>query len=84
VEASEVFMPLTQKAAQSVIPLLVSKQQAAAMLGVSLRTITTLIGRKQLACRRIGRRTLVPHASLIDFARRDHPTCWNARREVEQ
>jgi excisionase family DNA binding protein len=53
-------------------PLLVSKQHSANMLGVCLRTITTLIATKQLPCRRIGKRTLVPYRALKKFAESDH------------
>jgi len=54
-------------------PLLLSKQATAHTLGVCLRTVTTLLQTKQLPCRRIGRRTLIPRQAVIEFARRDHP-----------
>ncbi len=53
-------------------PLLVSKKEAATLLGVCLRTIDNLIGTRQLPCRRIGKRVLIPYSSLVAFARRDH------------
>jgi len=53
-------------------PLLVSKRDASALLGVCLRTIDNLIGTKQLPSRRIGKRVLIPYSSLVAFARRDH------------
>lgn len=53
--------------------ILVSKKEAAAALSVSLRTIENLIARKQLEARRIGRRRLIPRASLEKLARRDVP-----------
>jgi len=52
--------------------LLVSKKETAAMLGISLRTLDSLIASKQLACRRIGRRTLIPFAALQQFVKHDH------------
>jgi excisionase family DNA binding protein len=55
-----------------ITPILVSKRTAATALSVCLRTIDNLIAAKQLPCRRIGRRTLIPYASLVAFARRDH------------
>lgn len=55
--------------------ILVSKREAAAALSVSVRTIENLIYvAKELPARKIGRRTLIPYASLMAFARRDHPT----------
>jgi excisionase family DNA binding protein len=52
--------------------ILASKKDSAALLGVCLRTIDNLIATKQLPCRRIGRRVLIPYAALVAFARRDH------------
>ncbi|MGA8408961.1 MAG: helix-turn-helix domain-containing protein [Candidatus Acidiferrales bacterium] len=51
-----------------------SKQEAARMLGISLRTIDRLIALKELPVRRLGRRVLIPRASLESFLRNDHPT----------
>jgi len=42
------------------------------MLGMSPRSLDYLIGNKQLATRRIGRRVLIPHSELVRFARADH------------
>jgi excisionase family DNA binding protein len=55
-------------------PIAVNKQEAAQMLGVSLRTIERLIALKELHVRRLGRRVLVPRTSLENFLRSDHPT----------
>lgn len=57
---------------QERIKLLVTKREAASALSVSIRTIENFIRRKDLAARKIGRRTLIPLASLEAFARRDH------------
>jgi hypothetical protein len=54
-------------------PLLVSKKDAALMLSVSVRTVSNLLRVKSLACRRIGRRSLIPVQSLRAFIRHDHP-----------
>lgn len=54
--------------------LLCSKKEAADALGVSLRTVDNLIGRKELGVRRVGRRVLVPVVELERFTRRDHLT----------
>lgn len=53
-------------------PLLVSKREAAALLGICLRSVDNLIAAKQLPSRRIGRRVLIPYNALAAFARRDH------------
>jgi excisionase family DNA binding protein len=57
--------------------LLYSKKEAASALSVSVRTLENYIRRKELIARRIGRRTLVPLASLEAFARRDHASPLN-------
>lgn len=54
-------------------PINVSKKESAALLGICPRTVDNLIATKQLPCRRIGRRVLIPYAALVAFARRDHP-----------
>jgi excisionase family DNA binding protein len=54
--------------------LLVSKREAAATLGLSVRTVENLISLKELPARRIGRRCLIERAALERFARRDHKT----------
>ena len=54
-------------------PLLVSKREAAALLGICLRSVDNYISRKELPCRRLGKRVLIPYSALVAFARRDHP-----------
>jgi excisionase family DNA binding protein len=54
--------------------LLVSKQDAAAALGVSLRTIENLLAVRELKSVRVGRRRMIPSIELQRFARRDHAT----------
>jgi excisionase family DNA binding protein len=54
--------------------LLISKREAAAMLGLSVRTLENLISVKELPARRIGRRCLIERQALERFARRDHTT----------
>ena len=60
------------KSQQTQIPLLVSKKEASVLLGVCPRTIDNFVARKELPCRRIGRRTLIPYQALLAFAKRDH------------
>ena len=47
-----------------------SKAESARLIGVSERTLHTLIAKKQLAVRRIGRRVLISDAELLKFAQR--------------
>lgn len=51
-----------------------SKKKTARLLDVSPRTVDTLIATGELKCRRIGRRVLIHHRTLEQFARRDHAT----------
>jgi excisionase family DNA binding protein len=50
--------------------LLHSKAAAARLIGVSERMLHTLISKKQLAIRRVGRRVLIADAELLKFAQR--------------
>ena len=47
-----------------------SKADAARLIGVSERMLHTLIARKQLSARKIGRRVLISDAELLKFAQR--------------
>jgi excisionase family DNA binding protein len=62
-------------------PLLVSKRCAAAMLGLSVRTLENLLSLKELPARRIGRRCLIERQALERFARRDHCTKQKADKD---
>jgi len=55
-------------------PLLISKKEAAHLLGVCLRTVDYLVAAKELSAIRVGKRVLVKYASLVAFTRRDHVT----------
>jgi excisionase family DNA binding protein len=65
---------VSMQSQQTPTPLLVSKKEASVLLGVCPRTIDNFVARKELPCRRIGRRTLIPYKSLLLFAKRDHVT----------
>jgi excisionase family DNA binding protein len=54
--------------------LAVNVPEAARRLGVSPRTIATLIARGELLSRKIGRRRVIPVEALERFLRRDHST----------
>jgi len=48
--------------------ILLSKQDAADALGISLRTVDHLIAGKRLPVMKIGKRVLVPRKALEQFA----------------
>ena len=52
--------------------LAVGIAEAARRLGLSARTIATLVKRGDLESRKIGRRRLIPISVLAEFIRRDH------------
>jgi excisionase family DNA binding protein len=52
-------------------PILLSKRDSAAALGISLRMLEMLIAVQELKSVRVGRRRLVPRHELEKFARRD-------------
>lgn len=54
--------------------LAVSTTEAARRLGVSPRTVATLVARNELPSRKIGRRRVIPIRALEEFLRRDHHT----------
>lgn len=54
--------------------ILVSKSVVAEMLGVSRRTVETLVAVGELKSRRIGRRRLFDVREIERFCRRDHST----------
>ena len=54
--------------------LLVSKREAAAALGCSVRLVEIFLAQKELPMRKLGKRTLIPWGSVQAFARRDHAT----------
>jgi hypothetical protein len=52
--------------------LLYSRKEAAHALGISIRSLDYLIAGKCLRTRRIGKKVLVPRASLVAFASGNH------------
>jgi hypothetical protein len=52
--------------------LLYTRQEAARQLSISVRAVDYYIAAKELDTRRIGRRVLVTHASLVRFASGNH------------
>ncbi len=54
-------------------PLAISRLKAAEMLGISVRTLDTMLARKEIRGRRIGRRLVFTVDELRRFLQRDHP-----------
>jgi excisionase family DNA binding protein len=48
--------------------------EAARRLGLSVRTVATLISRRELPSLKVGRRRIIPVTALETFIRRDHRT----------
>jgi excisionase family DNA binding protein len=53
--------------------LLFTRKEAAACLGVSPRTLDTLISFRYFKPKRIGARVQIPVAQLEEFIKHDHP-----------
>ncbi|HEX6502424.1 MAG TPA: helix-turn-helix domain-containing protein [Terriglobales bacterium] len=64
--------------------LAVSIAEAARRLGVSTRTVATLVARKELASKRIGRRRLVTVDALRQFLRNDHVTTTAGNTKLDR
>ena len=52
--------------------LAVGMAEAARRLGLSTRTVATLVSRRQLISRKVGRRRIIPVVALEAFVRSDH------------
>jgi len=52
----------------------VGMAEAARRLGLSVRTIATLVARRDLPSRKVGRRRIIPVSALARFVGRDRPT----------
>jgi len=52
--------------------LAVGMIEAARRLGLSARTVATLVSRRELPSRKVGRRRIIPVVALEAFVGRDH------------
>jgi hypothetical protein len=52
--------------------LLYSRRESAEKLSISVRSVDYFIAKKELDTRRIGRKVLVTHASLLRFVSSNH------------
>jgi excisionase family DNA binding protein len=71
----------TNQPAKLIEPLAVNRVQAAEMLGVSVRTLDTMLVRKEIRCRRIGRRVVLTIEELRRFLTKDHPILADPERD---
>jgi excisionase family DNA binding protein len=62
--------------------LLFTKREAAAMLGLSVRSVDYLLAGRELEYRKIGRKVLIPKAAILGFAKHDHQIV-RSKAEVE-
>jgi len=52
--------------------LLYDRKEAARQLSISVRTLDYIVANKHLETRRIGKKVLITHASLVAYARGNH------------
>ena len=63
--------------------LLYDRKTAARMLSISLRSLAYPLSRGEIRFRRIGSKTLIPHAELARFAQGHHPGPIRGKREEQ-
>ena len=64
--------------------LAVGMAEAARRLGLSARTVATLVLRRELPSRKVGRRRIIPVVALEAFVRSDHrPGCARSTEAVQ-
>jgi excisionase family DNA binding protein len=61
------------------VVLAVGMAEAARRLGLSLRTVATLVLRRELPSRKVGRRRIIPVLALEAFVRSERPEVRNVR-----
>jgi excisionase family DNA binding protein len=54
--------------------ILISRKDASLLLGISIRTLDTLVSRREIRVRHVGRRILFERREVERFAGRDHET----------
>ena len=73
-DSSAVFDIMAAADNREVPKLLYSRKDAAFALSISIRSLDYLVAAKQLPFRKVGKKILIPHASLVKFSRADHAT----------
>jgi hypothetical protein len=71
--------PTTRTTVAPIAKLLVSREEAAQLLSISVRGVDYLMATQQLTTRRIGTRALIPMEDIRRFARSDHPERMDGR-----
>jgi len=64
--------------------LAVGMPEAARRLGLSARTVATLVLRQELPSRKVGRRRIIPVMALEAFVRSEHRSGRNVETEALQ
>jgi excisionase family DNA binding protein len=64
-------------------PILLSREEAARALCLSVSTLDMMINRGLLKARRQGRRVLVPRAEVERVSKQDIPRIWPARPKAK-
>jgi excisionase family DNA binding protein len=60
--------------------LAIGISEAARRLGLSTRTVATLVSRRQLASRKVGRRRIIPVVALEAFVKIDHSGALSTKK----
>jgi hypothetical protein len=63
--------------------LLYDRKTAALLLSISVRSLDYIIASKGLDTRRIGRKVLVTHASLVQYAKGNHFEAITSRSDAD-
>jgi hypothetical protein len=63
--------------------LLYDRKEAARQLSISVRSLDYLIAGKQLDTRRIGKKVLIPHASLVRYASANRYDAVTSRSDAD-
>ena len=63
--------------------LAVGIPEAARRLGLSARTVATLVSRRELSSRRVGRRRIIPVSALERFLKQDEPARQQRKETYE-
>jgi excisionase family DNA binding protein len=64
--------------------LLVSRKEAASLLGVSVQSIDKLVRRGELRCVRVGKRLLIAPEVLQEFTRKKTSAAFPAHQVVQR
>ena len=63
--------------------LLYDRKEAAKQLSISVRSLDYLIAARKLETRRIGKKVLIPHSSLVQFSKSNHYEGITSRSDAD-